>query len=141
MNLLAKEDIKIDFSARLNRFSISKKDEWISISPCTFKMLVSLIDVDSDYERIKIFQNGSEVEIVKLYCNYVLSFNCKSIRTSIVLPSMIMEYISQNFKSINEKVLNYKSNLPSHQQQQHHFSKPIPTRKRKTNSDDSLSNS
>ena len=133
MNVFSKEDVKIDFSARLNRFSISKKDEWISISPCAFKMMVALTDVGSDYERINVHQNGSEVEILKLYSNYVLTFNCKSIRSSIVLPSTIIQSISQNYKNINDKLLNYKSNLTS----QPNFIKPIFARKRKILSEES----
>ena len=97
MNIFKKDGVRIDFSSRLNRFSISQNTEWISLSPTTFHLLLCLLQTDSNYERVRIQQNGSEVEILKLNENYLLTFSSRSINSSINLKKSILESISTNY--------------------------------------------
>ena len=97
MNIYKKDGISIDFSVRLNRFSVSQNTEWISLSPTTFHLLLCLLQTDSNYERVKTLQKGSEVEILKLYENYLVTFTSRTISSSITLKKNILESISTNY--------------------------------------------
>ena len=123
MNIFKKDGVRIDFSSRLNRFSISQNTEWISLSPTTFHLLLCLLQTDSNYERVRIQQNGSEVEILKLNENYLLTFSSRSINSSISLKKSILESISTNYdRNTIKKIKDYP-----------HITSPIQARKKKRN--------
>ena len=121
MNIYKKDGISIDFSVRLNRFSVSQNTEWISLSPTTFHLLLCLLQTDSNYERVKTLQKGSEVEILKLYENYLVTFTSRTINSSITLKKNILESISTNYDRNIIKKFNVYS----------HTTTPIQARKKK----------
>ena len=98
MNLLSKEDVKVDYSVHLDRFSIIRNDEWLSISTTSFEVLHTLASTQFDFERVIIQQQGSEVEIIKLLSNYILTFKSKTVTTSLILTSNVMNTIKENFR-------------------------------------------
>ena len=123
MNIFKKDGVRIDFSSRLNRFSISQNTEWISLSPTTFHLLLCLLQSDSNYEKVRVQQNGSEVEILKLNENYLLTFTSRSINSSINLKKSILESISTNYdRNSIKKMKDYS-----------HITSPIQARKKKRN--------
>ena len=113
MNLLKTEDIKLDYSSHLDRISITRNEEWISISVTCFEMLHLLSNTTCDYERIVIQQQGSEVEIIKLLSNFILTFKGKNLTTSLVLTSNVITTIKENFRQLLNIIRTERSRRPS----------------------------
>ena len=100
MNVFLREGVRIDFNRKLNRFSITRDKEFISITPTVFQLLVTLANSESEYDRVSIQQNGSMAEIIKLASNYLLTFTSKGLSSSVLLYGHILDLISINFNKI-----------------------------------------
>ena len=80
-----------------------------------------LLQTDSNYERVKTQQNGSEVEILKLYENYLVTLTSRTINSSITLKKNILESITTNYdRNIIKKLKDHS-----------HTTTPIQPRKKK----------
>ena len=96
MNVLITEGIKIDYSVHLDRFSISANNEWISVSTTGFELLNAVSFSKNEFERFVIQQSGSEIEIIKLLENYLLTFRSKTLTTTQVLTRTVMKILNEN---------------------------------------------
>ena len=137
MNVFMKDGVRIDFNQKMNRFSITKDKEFLSISPTVFMLLVTLADSESDYERISIQQNGSLVEIIKLVNNYLLTFTCKSLSSSLILPGHILVLIAANYTNMIG-LIKFEKNTQKRQNITHQAKIIVPRRKR-THQEDNTS--
>ena len=100
-NMFKDRDISISYNSILNRFSLSKNDEWISISITTFYVWMGMLDVETDYEHVIIDQNPSTVEITKIFSSINLKFKSKNYITCISLKEETVRKIhcqSENMK-------------------------------------------
>ena len=52
---------------------MNKDGEFMSLTLSTFKLFLTLAKTDSDVNRIKVTQNGSDIEILTLYGNIMLT--------------------------------------------------------------------
>ena len=100
MNVLTTEGLKIDYSVHLDRFSIIVNNEWISISKTAFELLNAISFSKNEFERVVIQQSGSEIEIIKLLENYLLTFRSKTLTTNQVLTKTVMEILNENHDRI-----------------------------------------
>ena len=113
MNVLTKDNVRVDFSYRLNRFSITKENEFLSLSPSSFQLLVTISRLETEYEQISVRQHGSKIEIIKLLNNFLITFMSKTITSSVSLPGYIVESISTNYENILDFVKIQKINHPA----------------------------
>ena len=100
MNVLTTEGLKIDYSAHLDRLSIIVNNEWISVSITAFELLHVVSFSKQEFERIVIQQSGSELEILKLLENYLLTFRSKTLTTCQVLTSSVMKILNEHHDRI-----------------------------------------
>ena len=113
MNVYTRDNVRVDFSYRLNRFSITKENEFLSLSPSSFQLLVTISRLDTEYEQITVRQHGSKIEIIKLLNNFLITFMSKTITSSVSLPGHIMESISTNYENILDFVKIQKIKHPA----------------------------
>ena len=108
MNVFSKNGLKIDYTTRMDRFSASKDNEWISFSPTVFAIIVTIARSESKSERITVNQHGSYIEIIKILNNFMLSFTSKNLTSSLTLESESVKCLAESYENILEKVSNHK---------------------------------
>lgn len=104
MNVLSTENVKVDYSIQLDRFSIIRNNEWLSIGISAFEVLNTLAFSTNDFERIVVQQSGSEIEIIKLLGNFLLTFRSRTLTSNVVLSSSVMKTLSDNHTRIMNMV-------------------------------------
>ena len=100
MNVLSTESVKVDYSVQLDRFSIIRDNEWLSVGTTAFQLLNTLATSNHEFERVVVQQSGSEIEIIKLLGNYLLTFRSKTLTSSVVLTSNVMKTLCENHTRI-----------------------------------------
>ena len=50
----------------MRRFSPAKNKEWFGISHKSFHVIMVLMDVKSDFDRVVVNQESSQLEIIKI---------------------------------------------------------------------------
>ena len=108
MNVFSKNGFKVDYTMRMDRFSASKENEWISFSPTVFAIIVTIARSESKSERITVNQHGSYIEIIKILNNFMLSFTSKNLTSSLTLESESVKCLAESYENILEKVSNHK---------------------------------
>ena len=108
MNVFSKNGLKIEYTMRMDRFSASKDNEWISFSPTVFAIIVTIARSESKSERITVNQHGSYIEIIKVLNNFMVSFTSKNLTSSLTLESESVECLVESYENILERVSNHK---------------------------------
>ena len=108
MNVFSKNGFKVEYTVRMDRFSASKENEWISFSPTVFAIIVTITRSESKSERITVNQHGSYIEIIKVLDNFMVSFTSKNLTSSLILESDIVKCLAQSYENILERVSNHK---------------------------------
>ena len=108
MNVFSKNGFKVDYTMRMDRFSASKENEWISFSPTVFAIIVTIARSESKTERITVNQHGSYIEIIKVLNNFMVSFTSKNLTSSLTLESESVKCLAESYENILEKVSNHK---------------------------------
>ena len=108
MNVFSKNGFKVEYTVRMDRFSASKENEWISFSPTVFAIIVTIARSESKSERITVNQHGSYIEIIKVLDNFMVSFTSKNLTSSLILESDIVKCLAQSYENILERVSNHK---------------------------------
>ena len=114
MVLFQFEDLKLNWSVHMRRYSLSKNDQWVSLSPSSLKVFISLIGNNVNYNKVVITQTNSEIAIIQLMGNYLIQYSGKNICSSIIInesmskkilenSDRILEYCNGNNSSIEEK--------------------------------------
>ena len=93
MNLFRNNEVKIDYNTQMKRFSLAKNEEWVSITHTSFHVMLVMMDVKTDYDQIVINQNCSQLEIIKIFKNFMLEFKCKNFTSVIVISDSTMHAI------------------------------------------------
>lgn len=104
MNLLKFESFKIDYNSYIDRINVSKDNDWIGISPLVFSVWMTMLEVNSQFEKIIIKQDGSQIEIIKLLNNSLLTLTSKAFVTSVAVTDKEYEKIRSNIDIIKEKI-------------------------------------
>ena len=108
MNVFSKNGFKVEYTVRMDRFSASKENEWISFSPTVFAIIVTIARSESKTERITVNQHGSYIEIIKVLNNFMVSFTSKNLTSSLTLESESVKCLAESYENILEKVSNHK---------------------------------
>lgn len=105
MNVFSKHGVRIDYAARLNRFSISNGSGWISVTPSVFTIIQSLALDENEHVKCKVQLNGLRVEIIKVSNNYSISYASKSTQSSITIHGNVMSSIIQDYDTIMDATI------------------------------------
>ena len=101
MALFNKNGLKIVYNSSFNRLAITCAADFVSISPEIFQIWKKLSELDSDYEKLTIDQNGSTIEILKLCGNISLKFlSCKNFASQIILREDTVKAIFRQYNHI-----------------------------------------
>ena len=101
MTLFNRNGVKITYNHNFNRLAVTCNNDFVSISPEIFQIWKKLSELDSDYERISMEQNGGTVEILKLCGNISLKFlSCKNFASQIVLRENTVKAIFAQYNQI-----------------------------------------
>merc|ERR1711888_235926 len=95
MNLFNYQGLQIYYSNSLKRVHIHKDGEFMSLTLCK---------TDSDVNRIKATQNGSDIEILTLYGNFMLTMLSLKHHSTIYIPKQIMDVLIRNNDSIELRI-------------------------------------
>ena len=104
MNLFNYQGLQIYYNNSLKRVSINKDGEFMSLTLSTFKLFLTLTKTDSDVNRIKATQNGSDIEILTLYGNFMLTMLSLKHHSTICIPKQIMDVLIRNNDSIELRI-------------------------------------
>ena len=104
MNLIKFDSFKIDFNSYIDRLNILKNKDWIGISPLVFNVWMTMLEADSQFEKVIIKQDNCQVEIIKLLNNSLLTLSNKSFSTSLAVTDKEYEKIKANLDVIREKI-------------------------------------
>ena len=83
---------------------MNKDNEFMSLTLSTFKLFLTLTKTDSDVNRIKATQNGSDIEILTLYGNFMLTMLSLKHHSTICIPKQIMDVLIRNNDSIELRI-------------------------------------
>ena len=101
MALFNRNGLKIVFNSNFNRLAITCGSEFVSISPEIFQIWKKLSELESDYEKLTMDQNGGTIEILKLCGNISLKFlSCKNFASQIVLRENTVKAIFAQYNQI-----------------------------------------
>ena len=101
MALFNKNGLKIVYNSSFNRLAITCAADFVSISPEIFQIWKKVTELDSDYEKLTIDQNGSTIEILKLCGNISLKFlSCKNFASQIILREDTVKAIFRQYNHI-----------------------------------------
>ena len=109
MNIFRSENFNFDYNKFMNRLTITKGNEWISLSITSFNIFLNIVENSSSYERVIIRQNGSDVEVTCLMKNYNLTLTCKNFTTFLNFSELEGNLIRENIKIIKENLHKLKS--------------------------------
>ena len=104
MNLFNYQGLQIYYNNSLKRVSINKDGEFMSLTLSIFKLFLTLAKTDSDVNRIKATQNGSDIEILTLYGNFMLTMLSFKQHSSIFIPIHILDVLIRNNDSIELRI-------------------------------------
>ena len=93
MNLFRKDDFKIDYNHHMKRISMARGEEWISLTQTSFHVMMAMMDVKTDFDKVVVNQQASKIEIVKIAENFMLEFTCKNFTSIIVICMKTMDAI------------------------------------------------
>ena len=112
MALFNKNGLKIVYNTSFNRLAITCAADFVSISPEIFQIWKKVSELDSDYEKLTIDQNGSTIEILKLCGNISLKFiSCKNFASQIILREDTVKAIFRQYNHIITSI--YKKRITS----------------------------
>ena len=96
MNLFNYQGVQIYYNNSLKRVSINKDGEFMSLTLSTFKLFLTLAKIDSDVDRIRVTQEGSEIDILKLYGNFMLTAHSRNYNSTITISKKIIDRLIIN---------------------------------------------
>ena len=104
MNLFKYQNLQLHYNNILKRISVNKDDEFMSLTLSTFKLFLTLAKDDSDVNRIQVTQNGSDIEILKLYGNFMLTMQSWKYHSTITISKPIIDKLIENEDSIELRI-------------------------------------
>ena len=101
MALFNRNGLKIVYNSNFHRLAITSGNDFVSISPEIFQIWKKVSELESDYEKLTMDQNGSTIEILKLCGNISLKFlSCKNFASQIVLRENTVKAIFAQYNQI-----------------------------------------
>ena len=104
MNLFNYQGLQIYYNNILKRVSFNKDDEFISFTISTLKIFFILAKNNSDINSIQVNQNASDIKILKLYGNFMLTMTSCKYHSTIGISKIIIDKLVENEQSIDTRI-------------------------------------
>ena len=69
----------------MRRFLLANNEEWLSITHTSFHVMMVMMDVWSDFDRVDVNQRSSHLETMEIFYNFMLEFKCENFHSIIVI--------------------------------------------------------
>ena len=96
MNIFQYQNLQIIYNNSLKRIAIAKDEEYLSLTLAKFKLFLTLAKIDSDVNRIRVTQEGSEIDILNLYGNFMLTAHSWNYNSTITISKKIIDRLIIN---------------------------------------------
>ena len=115
MSIYPTEKLKINYSPIFDRLSLIAGEDFISLSITSFYLWMVLIEQDSDFERLNVNQQGSDVIFTKINGSFAIHFNSlRAIFNRIILPKEEVDKILESKPEILKKIIDYRRKQSKH---------------------------
>ena len=105
MALYNRAGVKITYNQHFDRLAITVGDEFVSVSISIFKMWMKLCELDTEYEKFSMEQNGGKVEVLKMCGNISLKFiSCKNFCSQLVIKRDTARHIFEQQHRILDNI-------------------------------------
>ena len=106
MNVFSKNGLKIEYTVRMGRFSVSKDNEWISFSPTVLTVVVAIARTQTRSERVIVNEQECHIEVIKVLGNFMVSVKSKDTTSSLTIECDVVNSLASSFNNIMEAVKN-----------------------------------
>ena len=105
MSLFRINDIRINYNVQFKRISLVSGDDFISLTMRSFEIFMSMVKVKSSYDKIKLTQSTSELEILQLCGNFILHFqSSKNLLSKVIIKEYEAKQILDAQLKITEAI-------------------------------------
>ena len=105
MSLFRINDIRLNYNVQFKRISLVSGDDFISLSMRSFEIFMSMVKVKSSYDKIKLTQSTSELEILQLCGNFILHFqSSKNLLSKVIIKEYEAKQILDAQLKITEAI-------------------------------------
>ena len=101
LNLYKKGEIQIDYNASMNRLSMLKGNDWVSITPTALDIINVIAGSKSIFENVKInMSNLSEADVIRLENQILIQFSGRSLQSKVVFTCDQIHEITKKFREM-----------------------------------------
>ena len=105
MSLFRINDIRLNYNVQFKRISLVSGDDFISLTMRSFEIFMSMVKVKSSYDKIKLTQSTSELEILQLCGNFILHFqSSKNLLSKVIIKEYEAKQILDAQLKITEAI-------------------------------------
>ena len=105
MSLFRINEIRLNYNVQFKRISLTSGDDFISLSMRSFEIFMSMVKVESSYDKIKLTQPTSELEILQLCGNFILHFqSSKNLLSKVIIKEYEAKQILDAQLKITEAI-------------------------------------
>ena len=105
MSLFRINDIRLKYNVQFKRISLVSGDDFISLTMRSFEIFMSMVKVKSSYDKIKLTQSTSELEILQLCGNFILHFqSSKNLLSKVIIKEYEAKQILDAQLKITEAI-------------------------------------
>ena len=105
MSLFRINDIRLNYNVQFKRISLVSGDGFISLTMRSFEIFMSMVKVKSSYDKIKLTQSTSELEILQLCGNFILHFqSSKNLLSKVIIKEYEAKQILDAQLKITEAI-------------------------------------
>ena len=105
MSLFRINDIRLNYNVQFKRISLTSGDDFISLTMRSFEIFMSMVKVKSSYDKIKLTQSTSELEILQLCGNFILHFqSSKNLLSKVIIKEYEAKQILDAQLKITEAI-------------------------------------
>ena len=105
MSLFRINDIRVNYNVQFKRISLTSGDDFISLTMRSFEIFMSMVKVKSSYDKIKLTQSTSELEILQLCGNFILHFqSSKNLLSKVIIKEYEAKQILDAQLKITEAI-------------------------------------
>ena len=95
----------MNYNVQFKRISLTSGDDFISLSMRSFEIFMSMVKVKSLYDKIKLTQSTSELEILQLCGNFILHFqSSKNLLSKVIIKEYEAKQILDAQLKITEAI-------------------------------------
>ena len=103
MNLFTDGSLKIYYNKITKKVIFMTCNEFISLSPTQFKIIIMMMRADEG-EKIILRRNNVDVEFFKFMGGYSITIFSKTYTSTIIICEETLELINENYERISETI-------------------------------------